>query len=153
MSLREKILSKIKKDKKGCWLWQAYIHPKTRYAQCWNGETNEGAHRTAYKVFRGEIPDGLDIDHLCRVRHCVNPDHLEAVTRRTNLLRGIGVTAIRAKQTHCKSGHPLSGKNLIIRKNGTRKCRICKNVWWLKNYNAGHFKKKPPNFVLQNQRT
>lgn len=95
------------------------------------GEVNAGpgrskfAHRIAYEAIRGPVPAGLDLDHLCRNRRCVNPFHLEAVTHRLNVLRGVGPSALHAKKTHCKSGHPLSGANLYIYC-GHRMCRTCR---------------------------
>lgn len=113
-----------------CWIWTA-----TRFENgygCIEDRDENGvrhrklAHRVAYELARGPIPEGLVIDHLCRNRACVNPDHLEPVTQRVNLLRGCGPTAIKARQTHCIHGHPFNESNTIIRPNGTRKCRECK---------------------------
>lgn len=82
------------------------------------------AHRVAYEWLVGTIPMGLDLDHLCRVRHCVNPKHLEPVSRRTNLLRGIGPSAINAKKTSCPRGHEYTEANTYSRLN-RRQCRAC----------------------------
>lgn len=86
------------------------------------------AHRASYTMHVGEIPEGLTIDHLCRVRSCVRPEHLEPVTLIENLRRA-EVWARRAAQqralTHCPSGHPYEGANLRITKDGTRSCRAC----------------------------
>lgn len=86
------------------------------------------AHRAAYEVWVGPIPEGLTIDHLCRVRACVKPDHLEPVSMRTNVLRGRGPAAKHAAQTHCKRGHPFTPEHMDMtrfRKTGHRICRTC----------------------------
>jgi hypothetical protein len=74
------------------------------------------------------IPPDFDIDHLCRNRRCVNPEHLEAVTHRENMVRGDTFAARNAAKTHCSKGHPLSGENLVNQKRGDRVCRICANA-------------------------
>lgn len=91
----ERFLEKVEVDPSGCWLWTAKRNSKG-YGIFWTGpKTKERAgtwnraHRVAYRLFVGPIPDGMLLDHLCRVPGCVNPDHLEPVTNRENLLRGI----------------------------------------------------------------
>ena len=84
------------------------------------------AHRVAYELAKGKIPEGLEIDHLCRVRDCVNPDHLEAVTHKENLHRGETVSAANAAKTHCPQGHPYSGDNLHVASDGWRRCKTCR---------------------------
>lgn len=83
-------------------------------------------HRITYEVLVGPIPDGLQLDHLCRVRSCCNPAHLEAVTAAVNNLRGVGAGAANAAKRECVNGHPLSGDNLAIEGPGHRRCRTCK---------------------------
>lgn len=84
------------------------------------------AHRFSFELKNGQIPSGMTIDHICRNRKCVNPDHLRVVSNRENILSGISPSAFHAKQTHCIHGHPFSGDNLIIRKSGGRDCKECK---------------------------
>ena len=90
-----------------------------------NSSTKD-VHRVSYETFVRPIPEGLSLDHLCRNRACINPDHLEPVSHRENVLRGFGPTSLNARKTHCKRGHPLSGDNLyIIPSTGSRVCRVC----------------------------
>lgn len=108
-----------------CWEWQASKH---KGYGCFGNSPREGrsrrAHRVAYKLLVGPIPERLTIDHLCRNRACQNPDHLEPVTNRDNVLRSEGITAKNAQKTHCKHGHEFTPSNTIRRKGG-RECRAC----------------------------
>lgn len=107
----------------GCWLWMAGT---TRgYGVISHNRKKKYAHRLAHELFKGPIPNGYQIDHLCRVIACVNPAHLEAVSPKTNVLRSEAPTAKFARRTHCERGHPLSGKNLLTYA-GVRVCRTCK---------------------------
>ena len=83
------------------------------------------AHRLAYEYFIGPIPEGLTIDHICRVRPCINPYCMEPVTHRVNTLRGEGLTAQNARKTLCKRGHRFTVLNTYIRLDGRRNCREC----------------------------
>lgn len=124
-------LDEIEKSKE-CWLWSRAIS-STGYAVARLGKKPTGktpmrhVHKWLWEQINGVVPGGRQLDHLCRVRHCVNPWHLELVDNRTNVLRGIGPTAINARKTKCPVGHPLSGKNLYVH-NGKRSCRKC-SVW------------------------
>ena len=109
-----------------CWLWLKQRLPNG-YGRFHRDPTGAAmlAHRFSYERFIGPIPKGLTVDHLCRVRHCVNPEHLEAVTQRENTLRGESPSAVNAAKTICKWGHPLNGGNTYIRPDGNRDCRSC----------------------------
>lgn len=107
----------------GCLIWMS-VCIADGYGHFWLGKWVK-AHRWSYEQKYGPIPDDLVLDHLCRVRCCVNPDHLEAVTSRVNCLRGISRSALNAKKTICQRGHALSGANLKIETSGSRSCRKC----------------------------
>jgi hypothetical protein len=114
----------------GCWLWGGYIDASTGYGK----HGKRWAHRAVYEMHRGPIPEGLQLDHLCRTRACVNPEHLEPVTLRENVLRGTAPAALNAAKTHCAAGHPFTGANLIVRANGSRGCRTCENAQQRERY-------------------
>jgi len=112
-----------------CWIWTGaldtfgYGFVNYQSTGC-RGQTK--THRFVYALLVGDIPEGLTLDHLCRVRNCVNPDHLEPVSQQINLLRGDTIAASNAAKTHCPRGHALVGDNLVptgLRK--ARRCRIC----------------------------
>lgn len=87
------------------------------------------AHRYFWEKEHGPVPDGLELDHLCRVRRCVNPSHLEPVTRRENIVRGVNQIARQVRQTHCKRGHLLEGWNILTTKTTARRCRECRKLY------------------------
>jgi HNH endonuclease len=107
-----------------CWVWQLSIVSKG-----YGKEKNDGrammAHRAVYESLVGPIPDELVLDHLCRVRSCVNPEHLEPVTNAENIRRGEGPSVVNAAKTHCKHGHEFTGKNTGRDRGGYRACRAC----------------------------
>lgn len=112
-----------------CWEWLGGIMTGG-YAEFWTGGSRGvakmvRAHRWAYEHFVGPIPEGLDIDHLCRHAWCVNPEHLEPVTDVVNIYRGISPQAINAGKLFCKRGHPLTGENVLWSGDNHRRCRIC----------------------------
>ena len=107
------------------WMWTGSISPQG-YGTFSVSGVGFLAHRWSYEHFVGPIPEGLHIDHLCRVRACVNPAHLEPVTCQVNVLRGVGPTAAHAVKTHCKHGHEFTPENTIPVKGG-RRCRECHN--------------------------
>jgi len=93
-----------------CWLWTGFKDDEG-YGRFWWKGRNMGAHRWAFEYFRFAIPEGFEIDHLCRNTSCVNPDHLDAVTHLTNMHR-----SGRAPQTHCAKGHEFTPENIGVRK-------------------------------------
>jgi hypothetical protein len=119
-----------------CWLWTGGLD-KDGYGWTYpNGKTRR-AHAVAYELVVGPVPDGLQLDHLCRVRHCVNPDHLEPVTRRENILRGVGPTAINARRNTCPKGHPIDG----FKSTGARECKTCRRASYKKFRDANKEKR------------
>lgn len=104
----------------GCWEWRGYRRPDG-YGVVGVGRKVRLAHRVTYEAMRAEIPVGLELDHLCRVRACVNPWHLEPVTHAVNVSRGGN-----ALKTRCPQGHPYDEENTYVSRRGGRNCRACK---------------------------
>ena len=117
-----------------CWLWTAHCN-QGGYGRFWTGTEWQVAHRFAYELLVGPIPKGLDLDHLCRVRHCVNPTHLEPVTRAENLRRGTPprreknpkCAQWQRTKTHCPRGHEYTPENTYVlpSRPNARYCRTC----------------------------
>ena len=116
-----------------CWLWTATL--REGYGRFQLGKRQlVDAHRLAYEWLVHVIPPGLQIDHLCRIRNCVNPDHLEPVTQPVNYWRS---PAVAGRKTHCPKGHPYSGDNLyILPGSGGRVCRECTRAGARRRYHA-----------------
>lgn len=126
---KQKAHLKIKIDDNGCWVWQAGLS-----SQGYGVYKKQGAHRVIYKMYKGDIPEGLTLDHLCRVRNCVNPDHLEPVTQAENNRRGDHsncgehLAEVQRKKTHCPQGHEYNENNTRYDYTSTRgvRARRCK---------------------------
>lgn len=118
-------------EEKGCYQWTDALCA-TGYGVIWVGgrKRTELAHRISYRIAKGEIPDGMHVDHLCRNRGCVNPEHLELVSLGENILRGRSLQAQNKAKTHCMHGHEFSVENTIpkARPCGGRRCRRCEKI-------------------------
>ncbi|MET9339253.1 HNH endonuclease signature motif containing protein [Nonomuraea sp. NPDC003804] len=119
----EEFFKRVEKTE-GCWIWTAGVSG-TNHGRFWTGERHVPAHRFSYEYARGPVPAELYMDHLCRNPRCVNPDHLEPVTPRTNVLRGTSMVAGNAGKTHCKRGHEYTPENTHRDKRGRRSCKEC----------------------------
>ena len=123
----------------GCWLWTASDDGKG-YGQFGGTPRPNGradgmrkAYKVGYEIYVGPVPEGLELDHKCRTKMCVNPDHLEPVTHGVNIDRGVWQPAINKKKTHCDRGHPYTEDNFKIYK-GSRKCMECNKITCLARY-------------------
>jgi hypothetical protein len=127
-AVREYVKAHTTMSDSGCWEWNGAL-TEQGYGRCFG----RLAHRLSYEAWTGPIGGGLDIDHLCRNRACVNPAHLEPVTRRENLARGIGVILQKqraAERRFCSRGHELTEGNTYIRpSDGVRQCRECRRAY------------------------
>lgn len=135
-TISERFMQKVRKGPSGCWEWVARRDWKGYGSFAW--VTAEGvrvtrpAHCVSYELFVGPIPKDergrpFPLDHLCRNHGCVLPMHLQPVTHRENQMRGMTKLKRGIAKTHCPKGHPYEGENLIIRRNGFRRCRTCHN--------------------------
>ena len=119
-----------------CWIWRGTVRPNG-YGRVKHQGVLYLAHRLVYESLIGPIPDGLQLDHLCRVRHCVRPTHLEPVTASENLRRSpIAPAGINARKTHCVHGHEFTEENTYVDREGYRNCRTCRSATaraWEKN--------------------
>lgn len=126
-TLKERLLFRIEYSPTGCWLWRGALDAQSGYGRIQLGNRTGYAHRVSYEEHVGAIPPGKQLDHLCRVRSCVNPSHLEPVTPRENCVRGIGFVARNVRVTHCPYGHEYDEANTLIY--GTsRRCRTCRDI-------------------------
>lgn len=109
----------------GCWIWRGSMYAKG-YGKI--GRRGIMAHRIAYEICKGDVPKDLCLDHLCKNRACINPDHLEIVTLVENVMRGESQHAVNARKTHCVNGHEFTPSNIYVHPHRkTRDCKICRN--------------------------
>lgn len=126
--LTERLAQKISPEPNtGCWLWTGAV-AGGGYGVAWGRGRREQAHRLTYEAARGPIPSGMQLDHLCRVRCCCNPDHLEPVTGSVNLTRS-PLMGRKGKVTHCPKGHEYTAENIVWQSTGARGCRECKRIY------------------------
>ena len=133
LSREDRFWAKVEKKPNGCWDWTASCFWDGYGMFRWEGHPSGRAHRYSYELHRGRIPDGKIIDHLCRNRKCVNPDHLEVVTNRENIMRGEGpekIADFHRSKTHCPHGHEFTEENTYMAKEQKkcvrqRQCRTC----------------------------
>lgn len=121
----------------GCWLWTGAKTP-SGYGKINRNGRFQYVHRFAYEMAFGAIPTGLEIDHLCGNRSCVNPSHLEPVTRQENITRSGGASSVNASKTHCTNGHIFDEENTRFDSDGHRRCRICNRAWRRQTYERKH---------------
>ena len=133
MALTPYTADRISVGPAGCWYWTGTITETGYGLASYRDDSGQRrtirAHRLVYQQLVGPIPAGLEIDHMCRVRRCVNPEHLDVVTRRENQLRSNSVSAQAARRTHCKRGHeyvPLPE----VRRGARRHCPTCERARW-----------------------
>lgn len=120
-----RFMAKVLPQPTGCWVWLG-ARAGGGYPVVSLYDRNKAAHRVSYEHFVGPVPEGLQLDHLCRVRACVNPTHVEPVTPRVNTLRGETPAAKNLAKTHCPLGHPYNGVNLYVAPSGERQCNECR---------------------------
>lgn len=125
-ALPARIASKISVDESGCWMWNAYRNQLGYGTVRFDGR-KWLAHRVTFTLLVGPIPEGLVLDHLCRNRGCVNPDHLRPCTQRENTHApgSESIAVAHAARTHCPRGHAYAGRNLYVNPQGSRECRTC----------------------------
>lgn len=121
-----------------CINWTGGVAGMTGYGKVKINGKQVSVHRVAYEHAKGPIPKGMVVDHLCRNRLCINADHLEAVTARTNILRGVGISAKNSVKTECIRGHEFTEENTYIFPDGRRSCKECRRQWDRRAYHAAN---------------
>lgn len=127
--LAERFATKIDRTEGGCWLWLGYVDAAGygRIRLGGRGEPVGYAHRVSYEQHVGPVPDGHELDHLCRVRRCVCPTHLDPVPHVVNFARGAHLSAVTVRSDRCKRDHPFAA-NAYVSPTGRRSCRACRQI-------------------------
>ena len=138
--IEQRLLTRREIDDADCWLYTGFIHPEGYGRIGYQGRSSTLVHRVAFEIWRGPIPEGLTVDHLCHTfddtcpggprcshRRCFNPDHLELVTAVENTTRGRSFSSVNRAKTHCKRGHALTPDNLYRSRSNPRSryCKTC----------------------------
>lgn len=127
-------MEKVTVDEDGCWLFSGYCNPKSGYGQVsssvdFHPSRTVATHVAVWMFFEGPVPDGLVLDHLCRVPACCNPGHLEPVTNRENCMRGEAPRIVLSRENLCQEGHELTEANTYTNPgSGHRRCRFCRDA-------------------------
>jgi hypothetical protein len=132
-----RIMNHVQEDENGCWNWMI-SKGGGGYATTKINNVTVRIHRIIYEHYKGKIPPDLELDHLCRNRACINPEHLEAVSHRENAVRGISFVAENAAKGQCSNGHPYD----MVDTDGHRRCSIC-----LKEYQHNHYIKNREVYI------
>lgn len=127
LSIDERFWSRLMESESGCWEWQEYVDEKG-YGRFWDGARTIRAHQYAFAALVGDVPDGLELDHLCKNRRCANPYHLDPVTHEVNMARSDNIMLAFSDQTHCLRGHEFTTDNTYVKADGGRQCRDCSRV-------------------------
>lgn len=121
----DRLTARLAADPSGCLLWTGLLD-KDGYGRTWLDGRKQLVHRVVWELLNGPIAEGMQLDHLCRVRRCASIDHLEVVTNRVNALRGESFSAVNARKQHCPAGHEYNLLTITSRGFRERRCSICR---------------------------
>lgn len=133
MTADERFFARVAQIPNGCWLWTGG-KSGVGYGQFWFDGRLRPAHRWSYERFVGPVPENLTVHHTCEVKACVNPEHLQPLTQRDNVMASDGPARRNSLKTHCSAGHLLVPPNMYKNKYGWRVCRACHRRWGLEAY-------------------